>query len=114
MNYLEFHLEARRRGLLLSGVNREEEDARFMPLITPKDPRNIYDLVKLVGAYAHPAKRAVIIKEFRERLGKRADIEHTDARAITWHHPWRFPDGENRADYITLGEYLVSSGFTHA
>ncbi|GEM_PF-6210318 len=107
MNYVEFYFEARRRGLLLSGKSREEWDVRFMPLVTPRDPRNIHDLVKLVGAYAYPANRALVIKEFRERLAKRSDVESAEARPITWHHLWRFPENENPDDYISIGEYLA-------
>ena len=114
MNYIEFFFEARQRGLLLGGVSRDEgelSNVLFVPLMTPKDPRSVYELVKLVKAYAHPAKRAKVVSELRERLGKKTDIEHPEARSVVWHHRWRLPDDVGPEDCVSLSEYLTNNGY---
>lgn len=111
MRSLDFLLEALKRSLLLPGTGREEDSptARFLPspLITPKDPRTIHELLNLVRTYAHPQEWARVTTELRRRLAKRADITNSEMR-VAWHHPWHLPDNTRTEECVSLGEYLNS------
>lgn len=114
MNWEQFMFHARADGLLLWGGGSGEithGDLLLIPLITPKDPRNVYELVKLVGIHAHPAKHNIVAKQLLERLTKRADTTNPEVRTITWHCRWRLPDGVHPDECITLGEYLTTNGY---
>lgn len=114
MDWKNFILHAQKIGLVFLAGDQHEcrrGDMLLIPLRTPKDPRNIYELVKLVGAYAYPAKRAASIKQLTNRVTRCADITNPDIPRLTWHHPWQLPEDVDPTMYISLGEYLIANGY---